>query len=340
VLGSAGQADDEIGLVSGRNGCQVSHRFRINIEEATMLIAIGPSSFAEADPAPLDILLRAGCEIRPNPFGRRLTEEEIIRQLDGVDGLIAGLEPLNAAVLASAPKLKALARVGIGMSNVDFGAAERHGVKVSSTPEAPSRAVAELTLAAALHLGRNLAPMSQAIHEGGWKKMISPGIDGSNVLIIGYGRIGQTTANLFRALGANILVHDPYLDDDIISQSATPVTLEAGLAAADIVSLHAGGEDTVIGAAQFALIQQGAILLNSARGGLVDQDALIVALDADRLGGVWFDTFWTEPYTGPLQGRANVLLTPHAATYTARCRKDMESQASLNLLRDLGLTAR
>lgn len=304
-----------------------------------MLVAIGPSSFAEADPAPLDILVKAGCEIRPNPFGRRLTEEEIIRQLDGVDGLIAGLEPLNAAVLASAPKLKALARVGIGMSNVDFDAAAAHGVKVSNTPEAPSRAVAELTLAAALHLGRNLEPMSKAIHAGEWKKMISPGIDGSTVLIIGYGRIGQTTANLFRALGANILVHDPYLDDDTIRQSATPVSLEAGLAAADIVSLHAGGEEAVIGAAQFALMPQGAILLNSARGGLVDQDALIAALDADRLGGVWFDTFWTEPYTGPLQGRDKVLLTPHAATYTARCRKDMESQASLNLLRDLGLAA-
>lgn len=302
-----------------------------------MKIAIGPSSFAQADPKPLALLEAAGCEVKPNPFGRRLTEEEIITHLEGVDGLIAGLEPLNAKVIASAPRLKAIARVGIGVANVDFDAAAEHEVKVSYTPDEPTAAVAELSLAAALHLCRALGPMNAAIHEGGWKKMISPGVAGQPVLIVGYGRIGRRTADLFRAVGAEILVADPFLEPGQVGEGAELVDLKDGLARAGIISLHAAGEDVIIGADEFAAMRQGAVLLNSARGGLVDQDALIAALDDGPLAGAWFDAFWTEPYEGPLQGRSDVLLTPHASTYTTRCRLGMESKAVENLLADLGL---
>ena len=117
-------------------------------------VAVGPSSFAAQDDTPLKMLGSAGCEVVPNPFGRRLTEEEIIAHLEGIDGLIAGLEPLNRKVLSSAPGLKAIARVGIGMTNVDFDAAAEFGVKVSNTPDGPVAAVAEMTLTALLALGR------------------------------------------------------------------------------------------------------------------------------------------------------------------------------------------
>ena len=304
-----------------------------------MKIAIGPSSFAEADPKPLALLKAAGCDVVPNPFGRRLTEDEIIEHLKGVDGLIAGLEPLNAKVITSAPQLKAIARVGIGVANVDFDAAAKHDVKVSYTPDEPTRAVAELTLAAALHLCRALGPMDKAIHAGGWKKMISPGVDGADVLIVGYGRIGRRTADLFRAIGANILVADPFLKAGDVGDDASLVSLDDGLARADIISLHAAGEDVILGAAEFAKVKPGAVLLNSARGGLVDQDALVAALDGDALAGAWFDAFWQEPYSGPLQNRDDVLLTPHASTYTTRCRLGMESKAVENILADLGLKA-
>ncbi|MCA9441102.1 MAG: hydroxyacid dehydrogenase, partial [Candidatus Omnitrophica bacterium] len=125
-------------------------------------IAVGPSSFAQEDSTPLDLLMKAGLEIVPNPFGRRLTEDEIIEHLKGVDGLIAGLEPLNRKVIESAPQLKAIARVGIGVTNVDFQAAEDCGVKVSNTPDPPAAAVAELTLAALLSLARKLPSSNEA----------------------------------------------------------------------------------------------------------------------------------------------------------------------------------
>lgn len=304
----------------------------------SIVVAIGPSSFAEKDRAPLSLLEAAGITVKPNPFGRRLTEAEIIDHLSGVDGLIAGLEPLNRAVLASAqPRLKALARVGIGVANVDFEAARDFGIKVSSTPDGPIDAVAEMTLAALLTLARRVVEANEALHRGEWAKSIGLGLRGTKVLLIGCGRIGRRVAQLLHAFGAEVLASDPALATASIPTGVIPVDLETGLAAADVISLHASGEDCILDANAFALMKPGVLLLNSARGGLVDESALLGALNSGIVTGAWFDAFWTEPYTGPLTGFSQVLLTPHTGTYTEQCRRQMESEAVQNLLRDLGL---
>ena len=304
-----------------------------------IVVAIGPSSFAQEDDAPRRRLEAAGVTVKENPFGRRLTEEETIAHLEGCDGLIAGLEPLNRRVIASAaPRLKAIARVGIGVANVDFDAAAEYEVKVSSTPDGPIDAVAEMTLAALLALNRRLVSTNQALHAGEWKKEIGLGLNGAKALLIGYGRIGRRVGALLRAFGATVLVCDPYVEVASLVHGERQVALDAGLAEADIISLHAAGEACILGADQFARMKPGATLLNSARGGLVDEQALIAALDNGTVGGVWFDAFWREPYAGPLSDYPQALLTPHVATYTRQCRLGMESAAVENLLRDLGLT--
>lgn len=300
------------------------------------VVAIGPSSFAEEDDTPRRLLESAGVSVRENPFGRRLSEAEIMEHLQGCDGLIAGLEPLNRAVIASvAPRLKAIARVGIGTANVDFDAATAYGVKVSSTPEGPIAAVAEMTVAALLALGRRLIPANDALHRGEWKKEIGAGLTGSNVLLIGYGRIGRRTGELLRAFGAELLVCDPWLDPATLRNGERCTELHAGLAEADIISLHAAGEACILGDTEFSSMKPGVTLLNSARGGLVDEAALLRALDAGIVGRVWFDAFWQEPYSGALTHYPQALLTPHTATYTRQCRLDMECAAVRNLLRDL-----
>jgi len=302
----------------------------------SLRIAIGPSSFAAENAAPLKTLEAAGYEVIPNPFGRRLTEAEIIAHLDGVAGLIAGLEPLTASVFESAPDLKAIARVGIGMDNVDLEAAKTRGIKVSNTPDAPTAAVAELTLTAMLALCRRIVPANAALHEGAWKKIMGQGLSGANVLIIGYGRIGRKVAEFVQAFGGNVTVYDPYLNDANLPSGIESVAfLDQGLMAADIVALHASGDLQIFGPKEFDAMQEGAFLLNAARGELVDEDALIAALDSGKLAGAWFDAFWEEPYTGPLTEYEQVLLTPHVGTYTRQCRLAMESAAVANLLRDL-----
>ena len=304
-----------------------------------MRIGIGPSTFAQEDQTPLHLLQQAGVTVIPNPVGRRLTEDEILQYLvaEKPDGLLAGLEPLNRRVLTAAqPALRAVARVGIGVTNVDQAACKELGIKFSSTPDAPSEAVAEMTLAALLCLARNLEPMNRALHEGQWPKMISRSLRELTVLIMGYGRIGRGVARQLAAAGCKVLIHDPYLAPDVPCEF-DQVALPEGLAAADVVSLHASGDRPLLGDTEFALARPGLIVLNSARGELVDEPALVRALESGRVGKAWFDAFWQEPYCGPLLRFPQVLLSPHASTYTRRCRLAMEVEAVQNILCDLGI---
>lgn len=300
-------------------------------------VAIATSSFAQADPEPRIMLEKAGVTIKDNPVGRKLTQDEIIEHLQGVHGLLAGLEPLNREVLASANDLKALARVGIGMDNVDQLSAKEFGIKVSNTPDGPTRAVAEQTIACMLSLCRQVPQMNAEMHAGNWNKVISIGLKDTPILFIGYGRIGKAVADLLKPFEPKILVCDPCVVPDKVESGLEVVNLDEGLSRASIVTLHAGGSDPILDADAFSKMNHGVILLNSARAGLIDEKALITALDSGKVAGAWFDVFWEEPYKGELQNRSNVLLTPHVCTYTKQCRKGMETEAVKNLLRDLGL---
>ena len=300
-------------------------------------IAIGPSSFAAKNDTPIQMLKDAGMTIVPNPYGRRLTENEIIAHLDGVDGLIAGLEPLNRNVIASAKQLKAIARVGIGVDNVDFDAAADHNVKVSNTPDGPTRSVAELTVTCMLTLSRQLLTMNKDLHEGEWKKSISTGLLGTPVLFIGFGRIGKAVSGLLKPFAPQILVYDPFIPEEEKIEGAERVTLAQGLKQAQIITIHASGKKTILGDTEFDQMRTGTFLLNSARAELIDEKAIVRSLKENKVAGAWFDAFWDEPYNGELTTFPNVLLTPHVGTYTEQCRSSMETNAVTNLLRDLGV---
>jgi D-3-phosphoglycerate dehydrogenase len=305
---------------------------------SSIRVAWSPSSFCTVNDAPLRLLERVGIEVVANPYGRRLTADEAIAHLQNIDGLIAGLEPLTRDVLGKAPRLRAVARVGIGIDNVDLVAARELGIAVSNTPEAPSAAVAELTIAAALALTRGLVSANAAMHGGRWEKATTTGLRGLVCLVVGYGRIGKAVGRAMQALGAQVLVADPeFRAEDGVE--VEHVSLEDGLARAQLISLHAAGRNQILGTAEFASMRPGVLLLNSARGELVSEKAVVVALEGGKLGGAWFDVFWDEPYQGPLTGFPQVLLTPHLGTYTEACRTEMEMQAVQNLLRDLRIDA-
>lgn len=300
-------------------------------------VAIGVSSFAAHDDFPERLLIDSGIEIVPNPFGRRLTEDETVEHLKDVDGLIAGLEPLNRRVLSACSSLKALARVGIGMDNVDEKAAREFGVKVSNTPDGPTDSVVELCLAAFLAIGRKLIQFNTDLHQGIWKKRIGFGIRNTKVLLVGYGRIGRRFGEVLTGLGAKILVCDPAVDKDSLSHGEELVSLSQGLSEAQVVSLHASGIETILGSEQFDVMRQGMIVLNSARGGLIEEQALVQALENETVAAAWLDAFPFEPYKGELMHFDQVLLTPHISTYSVQCRRAMEERAVRNLLMDLGV---
>lgn len=296
----------------------------------TKKIVVGTSTFGKASDAPIRLLKENGYEVVLNPYGRKLTKEETREFIKGAAGILAGLEPLDREVLTEAAgNLKAVARIGIGMDNVDQEAAAELGIKVSNTPDAPTQAVAEMCLAAALALSRGLVSSSNMLHSGKWQKNMGFSLSGAKALIIGYGRIGQAVAREFKNLGAEIMIYDPARPDVSVP------SLDEALKQAQVISLHASGTSQILGKRELDMLPDGAILLNSARGGLADEAAICEALDSGKLAGCWLDVFSEEPYNGPLQEKANAILTPHISTYSSLCRRNMELEATQNILRDL-----
>jgi D-3-phosphoglycerate dehydrogenase / 2-oxoglutarate reductase len=292
-------------------------------------VLLGPSTFAALDQTPMKKLAEAGCEIINNPFGRKLTKEELVGLLPGVKGLIAGLEMLDEEVMSKS-ELKVISRCGSGLSNVDIKAAKRIGIEVFSTPYGPTNAVAELTLGAMLNMLRMISLMDKDLHDGKWTKKIGVQLENKTVVIIGFGRIGKKVASLLKPFNVNLLIVDPIIKEKIDGIENLP--LDKALPEADIITIHSSGEQQILGDDEFKLIKKGTFLLNAARGELVNENSLIQAIDSGKIAGAWLDTFIDEPYNGPLIKYPQVVLTPHVGSYTHECRKSMEMEAVDNLL--------
>lgn len=325
-------------------------------------VFIGPSSFGEGDPAPLRCLKDAGFEIIENIHKRRLTKEELLKFLtQDIAGLVAGLETIDREVLEKT-NLKVVSRCGAGVSNVDLEAAKELGIKVCSTPFGPTTAVAELTVAALLNLLRSLQIMNNDLHHGKWTKITGHQLEGKTVAIIGFGRIGRKVAALLAPFGVKIIAVDTNAHDKILTsvqlmESIHPEdggrdteyrnvssflqksvdgvrfsSLNDAISQSDIISIHVSGEDEIIGSNEFKLMKDGTFLLNAARGGVVNEDSLIQALESGRIKGAWLDVFAEEPYSGRLRQYPQVLLTPHVGSYTVEGRAKMEMETVSNLI--------
>ena len=300
------------------------------LEIEMMNVLIGPSSFGALDDAPLKRLESAGCELVPNPYKRRYTKDETMELLLGIDGLIAGLEPLDREVMESTNGcLKVISRCGSGMSNVDESAAAELGIKVFNTPNGPTEAVAEMTLGCLLSVMRQVQIMNASLHKGDWNKQIGHQLQGKTVAIVGYGRIGRRVAELLAPFGVNILIVDPYVND------VATVDLDGALPVADILLCHLAGDECVLDQAAFAKMKKGVVVCNAARGGTVDEAALIDGLKSGMVSGAWLDALPREPYAGRLQAFDQVILTPHVGSYTLEGRLNMEMECAENLIHGL-----
>lgn len=299
-----------------------------------MKVLVSTSSFAKHDSGPLDLLRDNGYEMVFNPYGRTLSPTEVLELAAGCSGIIAGTEPLGRETLEKLNDLKIISRVGSGIDNVDLGAAAELGVTVKATPDGPSQAVAELTLALTLALLRGVAAADSLMRQGVWQKNMGRLLQGKRVGIIGLGKIGKRVALLFKAFGCSIMASDVNPDTGWAAANGVDlVTLKELLADADIVTIHvAGGDQAVIGMQELAEIKPGAFLVNTARGRLIDEAALIEALKSGRLGGAALDVFQVEPYAGELKDLPNVVVTPHIGSYAIESRVEMEAEAVRNLM--------
>lgn len=297
-----------------------------------MKILISTTTYGEYDPSPINALKDKGLEILTNPYGRKLKPDEVITLAKDCIGIIAGTEPLGKDILEKLSSLKVISRCGTGIDNVDLNTAHRLGIKVYNTPDAPTQAVSELTLALMLNLLRRVSLMDRQVHEGQWGKNMGNLLSGKKVGIIGFGRIGRRVSGLLKPFECEIAYSDPFVD----SKEARQMSLEDLLGWADIITLHVSSKETILGKAELSLIKKGAWLINVSRGGVVDEDVLYESLKDGRLQGAALDVFNEEPYKGSLRGLENVILTPHIGSYAVESRIRMEMEAANNLLEGLG----
>lgn len=304
-----------------------------------MKILTSPSSFGQVGNEPVELLLQNGYEVINNPYGRKLTEDEVIELAADCIGIVAGVEPLTARVMDALPKLKCISRVGIGMDSVDLKYAAEKGIIVTNTPDGPTRAVAELTLAMTLSLLRKIPQAHADLKNKVWKKQVGNLFLNKVVGVVGLGRIGKLVSQLFRGIGNPVIGYDPYADAAWATDNGVElVDFDTLLTKADVVTIHVpGNEDgsAVIGAKEIDLMKTGAFLVNISRGGIVDEDALYNALSANKLTGAAIDVFSSEPYSGPLCDLDNVVLTPHLGSYAEEGKLLMEIDAVKNLINAL-----
>lgn len=296
--------------------------------------------FGDKNRLPLELLEAASIDYLVNPIGRKLTEDELADMIADFDVLIAGTEPVTDKVMARASRLKLISRVGIGLDSVDLLAAERRGIQVSYTPDAPAPAVAELTVGLMLSLLRSVHVANAQLHRGEWHRHFGRRIPEVTIGIIGVGRIGQRVLKRLSSFGTpRVLANDLHPNTSLVPQLKLEwMDKEEIYRHADVISLHVPltvHTKNMIRAEHLSLMKPDALLINTSRGGIINEYDLAQALNSGHLGGAAIDVFEHEPYMGPLADIERCLLTSHMGSMSVDCRTSMEIQATEEAIRFL-----
>lgn len=285
-------------------------------------ILVTPTSYGQYDRRLITDLEAQVRHVTYNQTGKPLTSAQLSELLPGVDGYIAGLDAIDAAALAAADSLQVIARYGIGTNNVDLAAAAERGIVVTNTPGANARSVAELTVALLLLLARPIMPAAAETRAGGWPRFTGVSLQDKTVGLIGLGGIGKHVVTLLEPFDVRLLATEPVPDSDFVAHHAvTMVSMGDLLAESDFVSLHLPVTAETLGmvdAAFLAAMKPGACLINTSRGELVDEAALLASLMSGHTRGAALDAFAPEPPAAdnPLLAHPNVIPTPHMGAHT------------------------
>lgn len=307
-------------------------------------ILITPRSLSRDGHPALTALEEAGFHlVMPSP-GETPDEDALMESLPGCVGWLAGVEPISERVLAAADRLKVISRNGSGIDNLPLQALEKRDITVCRTPGSNARSVAELALSLTLAGLRHIVWTHEGLRAGSWPRQIGREIRGTTIGIVGLGAIGADLAQMCLDLGATVKAHDPFAPDDRLTHpSLQRVDLEGALTNVDAISLHApmpADGTPIFTSARFAALAPHTVLVNTARAGLVDEPALLAALESDRLACYATDVFETEPPApSPLLEHPKVILTSHIGGFTTNAVDRSTRDAVDNLMRTLGCHA-
>jgi D-3-phosphoglycerate dehydrogenase len=296
--------------------------------------------FGDKNRLPLEQLEAAGVEYLINPLGRKLKEDELAEMVTDFDALIAGTEAITDKVMGKASRLKLISRVGIGLDSVDLLAAERRGIQVSYTPDAPAPAVAELTIGLMLSLLRSVHIVNAQMHRGEWHRHFGRRIPEVTIGIIGTGRIGGRVLHRLAGFGSpRILVSDTHPNLEVAPELKLEwVGKEEIYRQADLISLHVpltAQTKNMIRREHLLKMKPDAMIINTSRGGIINEHDLAEVLKAGHLSGAAIDVFEQEPYTGVLAQIDRCLLTSHMGSMSVDCRTRMEIEATEEAVRFL-----
>lgn len=297
-----------------------------------MQLFVSTHPFSSTSPIPMQLIKDNDMELSVNEHGRKITSSELVQDIKDAEVLIAGTEKITEEVLKNAPNLKLISRVGIGLDGIDFELCKKYGVRVAYTPDAPTMAVAELCVAMILDLARKVTYTNNKLKENStWNRYMGTLLYGKTVGILGMGRIGKSLVHLLSSFNVKFKVYD--IEPDLAYgrlYNVEFVSKEEVLKYSDIVSVNVPLKDDTkdyITQEELKLMQKHSILINTARGGIINEDDLYKALKDNIISAAAIDVFEVEPYVGNLKELDNCLLTCHMGASTIDSRTDMEVQA-------------
>ena len=303
-----------------------------------MKVLVTPTSFKPDSTGSAMDLLRSFCDdLVFNPIGKPLTEDQLIPLINECDGFIAGLDFITRKVIENAPRLKAISRYGVGIDRVDIEAAKEKKIVVCNTPGVNSNAVADLVFAFLLSLARKVPYLDKTTREGQWLRSTGFELYKKTLGIIGLGAVGKATARRAAGFSMNILAYDPFLNLEYANANGiVPATFDELITKADFISLSLPYSDEIrnlISGEVMKRMKKGAIIINTSRGGLIDENVAYELLKSGHLGGLGLDAFEVEPPgQSPLFTLDNVVVTPHTGAHTKEAIDGMAQMAVQNLI--------
>ncbi len=303
-------------------------------------ILITPRSFGKEDPKPFELLKEQGYEIVVNPYGRIMTEPEMVEAVKDVDAVILGVDPMNKKVIDAAGKLKVISKYGVGTDNIDVPYAQSKGIAVTRTVGANSDAVADYAFALMLAVARKVVLIDKECRKLNWSKISSIEMYHKKMGIIGLGNIGKGIAKRASGFDMKVYAYDVFKDDQFIKEHNIEFTsIETIIKECDFISLHlplTPETRNLISYDQFKAMKNTAIIVNTSRGGVIDEEALLWALQNNVIYGAGIDVFEKEP---PEQIKLleldNIIVGSHCAASTVEAVNNMGIKASENVIANL-----
>ena len=305
-------------------------------------ILITPRSFSRYGNQSVQYMQSKGYQVIINQTGAPYSYEEFCKLASDVEGIILGVDIVDKPLLQKAKNLRAISRFGVGIDNIDVEAANQLGIKIARTVGSNSTSVAELTVGFLFMLARNLIDNVNAVKTGLWEKNSGNELCGKTIGLIGLGAIGRKVAAITQGLGMETIGYDPFVDKDDVKQQSNIDVLDFNdvLRKSDYISLHLPlntNTEGIMNKTSFALMKSSAYLINTARGGLVNEDDLYDALADCKIAGAAADVLATEPpdRNTKLLTLKNFFLSPHIASLTLAAEKNTIDLATKNLLQML-----